>query len=513
MAHLDALSALSVHHLTKKYSGVTVLDRVDLSVRPGEILALLGENGAGKSTLMKILSGIHRPDDGRIEFFGREIELRGPKQAQALGINIIHQELNIVANRTVAQNIFLGREPPATWLPAWSGWIDIARMNADAQGLLREVGLASLAPSARCAELSTAQQQLVEIARAISTESKIILMDEPTSSLSAAQVESLFQLMRRLRSGGLGVILTTHRIEEAFEIADRIVILRDGKLVADRPAKETRPQEVIQWMVGRPVGRLFPERSSAPHKDLLQVNGLSGGKVREVSFAVRRGEVFGLGGLMGSGRTEVARLLFGADRAERGDIVLNGRKARIASPEDAVALGVGFVPEDRKLQALILDLAVRQNMVLASLRSFSRGGVIRRKAIERSVGAYVRDLNVQLRSASQHVRFLSGGNQQKVVLAKWLMLSPRILILDEPTRGIDVGAKAEIYALIDRLASTGIAIVMISSELPELLGMSDRVGVMSEGRLVGVLDRREATPETVMRLASMGKAALEGGAR
>jgi ABC-type sugar transport system ATPase subunit len=405
----------------------------------------------------------------------------------------------------VAQNIFIASEPHQSGVLGRLGQVDIRQMNRQAEQVLNRVG-SKVAVTRRLSTLTVAQQQLVEIAKALSAHAKILLMDEPTSSLSEEQAENLLRLIQELRAQGLGIVFTTHRLPEAFKIADRFAVLRDGKLVANVQAAETTAEKVIQWMVGRPLDNLFPKPEVKVGETVLSVRSLSGGMVKEIEFSLRRGEILGFAGLVGAGRTETARLLFGADKATTSEVTLEGRAVHIRSPKDAVKLGIGYVPEDRKLQSLFLDLAVRHNAALAGLPQFSWHGVIRPKQVDTSIRQYVKRLNIHLRSPNQKVRFLSGGNQQKVVLSKWLMLSPRVLILDEPTRGIDVGAKAEIYELIGELARAGIGIILISSEMPELLGLSDRIVVMSEGRIVNILDRSEATQERIMTYASAGHA-------
>jgi len=502
-------SLLSVRGIWKSFASVPVLRDVGLDVCPGEVLALLGENGAGKSTLLKIMTGIYQKDKGSIIYRGEPVDIDAPRVAQDLGISMIHQELTLLPNRTVAQNIFIGREPHKRGVLGRLGEVDTRAMNQKAEGVLDRVGSVASATDLLL-ELSTAQQQLVEIARTLASDAQVLLMDEPTSSLSAKQSQNLLKLIRELSAQGLCVVFTTHRLHEAFEVADRFAVLRDGEMVGTVAASNTTPNQVIQWMVGRPVSQRFPKREVEIGEMALVVHGLSGGMVEDVEFSLRKGEIIGFGGLVGAGRTETARLLFGADKAEAGEVILDGKVVDIQSPVDAVRAGIGLVPEDRKMQALILNLAVRQNMTLPALREkLSHNGVIDKRGVEKNIKHYIDRLNIHLRSPDQKVRFLSGGNQQKVVLSKWLMLSPRVLILDEPTRGIDVGAKAEIYQLIGELVQAGIGVILISSEMPELLGLSDRVVVMSEGRIQKILDRSEATPEVVMTYASIGHNTVE----
>jgi ABC-type sugar transport system ATPase subunit len=494
---------LSLRGISKSFASVRVLHNVDLDVHPGEVLALLGENGAGKSTLMKIIAGIYRADAGQIQFDGHHVDIRSPRAAQDLGISMIHQELNVLPNRTVAQNVFLGQEPRAAGMGRFFGTVDAKRLQEHSREALTRVG--SIAPLGQMLyRLSTAQQQLVEIARTLVSNARVLLMDEPTSSLAEEQSQNLLQLVRDLSDQGIAVVFTTHRLNEALAVADRFVVLRDGEFAGSTTAADVSLDQIVRWMVGRPVSQRFPKREVTPGETVLEVRNLSGGIVKDVSFSVRAGEILGIGGLVGAGRTETARLIFGSDNRVSGEILVQGKKVAVHSPVDAVGAGLGFVPEDRKLQSLVLQMAVRQNMVLAALRSrLSRNGYISGRKVDQNTRHYIERLNIRLRSPSQQVRYLSGGNQQKVVLAKWLMLSPPVLILDEPTRGIDVGAKHEIYELIGDLVEAGVGIVLISSEMPELLGLSDRVVVMAEGRVTAVLDADNATPEAVMTYASV----------
>jgi ribose transport system ATP-binding protein len=488
---------LQARSLTKSYGPQRVLDSVDLDATSGEILALIGENGAGKSTLMRILAGATRPDSGTISFRGAPVEIGGVRQAQSLGIAMIFQELNLVPSRTVAQNIYLGREPAGRF-----GGVDRVALRRRTEDVLSLVG-SRAAPDALVSDLSVGQQQLVEIAKALSFEAKVLFMDEPTSSLSEDVAENLLMLMRQLRSQGMAIVFTTHRLPEAFKVADRFAVLRDGRLVGTMPTERASEAAIVEMMVGRALGQQYPKAKAAiGAKPALEVKGLSGGIVRDVSFEVRPGEILGFAGLVGAGRTDVARLVFGADRATAGEIRLNGKAVDIRSPHRAIAFGLGLVPEDRKRDSLALAQSVRANVALAGLSVLSRLGALDAGRIDRVVVGFVERLGIRLRSLDQPVSGLSGGNQQKCVLSRWLILSGRVLILDEPTRGIDVGAKSAIYRLIGELATQGMAIVFISSELPEVLGLSDRVAVMAHGRLMATLDRAEATPEAVMRFAS-----------
>jgi ABC-type sugar transport system ATPase subunit len=504
---------LRVERVSKSFPGVRALAHVSLEAHAGECLGLVGENGAGKSTLMKILSGVYAPDEGQILLDGRPVGIHDPRHAQRLGISIIYQEFNLMPNLSVEENVFVGREPNRSGVVRWRP------LRRQTQELLDQLGV-RLKPGAKVRDLSVAEQQMVEIAKALSLNARLVIMDEPTSALTDTEVTALLEIIRGLKARGLAVIYISHRLEEIFAICDRVSVLRDGANAGDLPIAEATPDRVVRLMVGRPLGDLFrpeeadrrmailAERQPAP---VLEVRGLGRtGTVRDpaaivledVTFALRPGEIVGLAGLVGSGRTEVARAIFGADAFDRGEIRVAGRPVRIRSPRDAIRLGIGLVPEDRKLQALILKLAVRENVSLSNLGALSRLGVIRLGAERDLTREFVQALRVRTPSIEQKVLNLSGGNQQKVVIAKWLALRPKILIMDEPTRGIDIGAKAEVHGLMHQLAAEGVAILMISSELPEIVGMSDRVLVMCQGRIAGELPRAEATQERVMSLAT-----------
>ena len=503
---------LRMENISKAFPGVQALDNVNLEVRAGEIHGLIGENGAGKSTLMKILSGVYTKDSGRLYLNGQPVEILGPHHAQQLGIAIIYQEFNLMPNLTVAENVFIGREPNRFHFIKWRD------LHQQTQALMDLLGI-HLSPMAVVRELSVAEQQMVEIAKALSIKARIIIMDEPTSALTDAEVTTLFRIMRSLKEQGLGVIFISHRIEEILEICDRITVLRDGQNVGTRDAKEVTADELIHMMVGRTLGELFQKETSAAHGDVvLEVRNVgrtgtvldpSAIVLDNVSFTLRRGEILGVAGLVGSGRTELARILFGADPMDHGEIYIDGQRVNIRSPIDAIRHGMGFVPEDRKEQALILGMAVRENVSLAKLHDLTHYGFVNGAEERRIVEEYVQALQIRTPSLEQKVMYLSGGNQQKVVIAKWLALRPKILIMDEPTRGIDIGAKAEVHALMNKLAQQNVGIIMISSELPEVLGMSDRILCMRQGRVVGELTREEATPERVMRLLTTGKAGEE----
>ena len=493
---------LSARALTKRYGSQVVLEDVDLDVRSGEILALIGENGAGKSTLMRILAGATRPDLGTIDFQGKRATVGSVRQAQALGIAMIFQELNLVPSRTVAQNIYIGREPVVAGPRGRFGVVDRKTLSQQAGRVLKMVG-SKASPDTLLSDLSVGQQQLVEIAKAISFEATVLFMDEPTSSLSEEVASNLLTLMRGLSRQGMAVVFTTHRLPEAFQVADRFVVVRDGRVVSRVPASEANEAGIVEMMVGRPMNQHYPKFPTPIEREpRLEVLGLSGGIVRDVTFSVRPGEILGFAGLVGAGRTELARLIFGSERPTAGEIRLDGKSALNRSPAQAIARGIGFVPEDRKKDALVLQHSVRENMILAGIGKLAVHGIVRSRRVDTVTRHFAEKLGIRLRSFDQPIGGLSGGNQQKCVLSRWLILSSKVLILDEPTRGIDVGAKATIYKLIGDLAKEGVAIMFISSDLPEVLGMSDRIAVMSEGRIMAILDRTEATPELVMRHAS-----------
>jgi inositol transport system ATP-binding protein len=502
---------LRVTGIAKLYPGVQALDDVSFDLRAGEIHGLLGENGAGKSTLLKILSGAERPDAGRIEVAGAELVLASPHDAQVLGIATIYQELNLLPNLTVAENVFMGREPGGRAFLSWR------RLVAQTREVLERIGLA-IDPLALVHDLSVAEQQMVEIARALSMDSRLIIMDEPTSALSDTEVERLFAIVRELRDQGLGIIFVTHRLDEVMRLCDRATVLRDGRLVGTRAIGELSVDELIRMMVGRPASELFTPlapRTTGPV--VLEVSGLSrrgnaldphASVLDDVSLTVREGEILGIAGLMGSGRTELARAVFGADPFHKGQIRIAGREVVVRSPEDGIKAGIGLVPEDRKQQALFLALAVRSNLSLAALGRLVRFGTfVDERAETALVERYRETLNIRMASSEQLVGSLSGGNQQKVVLARWLALEPKILIVDEPTRGIDVAAQSEVHQLLDRMARSGIAIVAISSELPEILAIADRIVTMREGRITGETLRAEASEERLMQMMTLGRAA------
>jgi ribose transport system ATP-binding protein len=495
---------LEVRDISKTFPGVRALDRVTLQVARGEVLALAGENGAGKSTLMKILTGVLAPDaGGQIRVEGDPVALRDGNHARALGIGIIYQELSVVDNLSIAENIFLAREPRNRF-----GLIDRARMHDAARALLDTIGMA-LDPRTQVSELSVGQKQMVEIAKAISCDSKIIIMDEPTASLSHHETRILLDLIKRLRTQNIGIVYISHRLEELFELADRVTVLRDGSSVGSAPIADVTREWLVRKMVDRELSDLYAVSAShATREVVLEVRNLSlrtrGGApapIRDISFAVHRGEILGIAGLVGSGRTEIMEMIFGM-RPCTGDVLIEGNRVSIANPHDAIAHGIGFATEDRKGQGLVAGMSIRENFSLTHLEAYSPFQFVRRAAEDERCRQFVRTLGVKTPSIEQKVINLSGGNQQKVVLAKWVAREPRVLIVDEPTRGIDIGAKAEVHALLGRLAAQGMAIIAISSDLQEVLAISDRILVVREGRLNGMFDRADATQERVMAAAT-----------
>lgn len=497
-ATVDLTPVLDMKGIAKSYPGVVALSGVDFSVLPGEVHALVGENGAGKSTLMKILAGADTKDAGSILIDGAEVHIDSPHEAMRLGVSIIYQEFNLVPYMNAAENIFLGREPAS----AVPGVIDFRRMYDEAGKIIDELGVAVNVRSPMN-RLSVAQQQMVEIAKATSRKSRIIAMDEPSATLTDHELENLFALIRRLKADGVSIIYISHRLEEIFEIADRVTVLRDGAFVAAKNVADTDRSDIIRMMVGRELCETFPKQQAEAGPVALEVKGLTRvGIIEDINLSVRQGEILGIAGLVGAGRTEVARAIFGADPIDSGQVLIDGRPVDIRSPRHAISLGIGLVTEDRKALGLVLGMAVRENISLANLNILTRLGFINRGKERKVAEGYVEDILIKTPSIEQAVQNLSGGNQQKVVLAKWLFTKSKALIFDEPTRGIDVGAKTEIYQLMNRLTETGVAIIMISSELPEVLGMSDRILVMHEGRIAGELSRHEATQEKIMRLAT-----------
>jgi ribose transport system ATP-binding protein len=498
---LEQQPVLRVEGVSKTFPGVRALNNVDFEVYRGEVVALLGENGAGKSTLMKILAGAYQKDSGTIYLNGKEIRPRNTAHSQELGIATIYQEFTLTLNQTAAANIFMSREPRYGGLLKPFNLVNRRKMERDAAELLKRVR-ARINPASLVGDLSVAERQQVEIAKALAIDAQVIIMDEPTSALGADETKSLFEIIRDLRARGLAIIFITHRLEEVFEISDRIIVLRDGERVGTLRTAEANVEQIIRLMVGRDIEDIFLKEEVPIGEPVLAVQGLTRrGVVENVTFDVRRGEILGFAGLVGAGRTETMRMIFGADPKDDGYIWLDGQEVEINSPQDAVEHGIGLVPEDRTNQGLVLENSVLFNMIVPTLERFAKMGWLKRRLARRSATVYVDRLRVRTPSMEQTVKNLSGGNQQKVVLAKWLMNNPKVLILDEPTRGIDVGAKAEIHQLMVELAKQGIAIIMISSEMPEVLAMSDRIVVMHEGHITAILNREEATQERIMAYA------------
>jgi ribose transport system ATP-binding protein len=487
---------LSMHHIRKTFPGVVALDDVDFELRRGEVHILLGENGAGKSTLMKILSGAYQKSEGRITLDGAEVEIKNPKHAQGLGISTIYQEFNLIPHLSIGENIFLGREPSR--LP---GVIDRRAIFRQASHVLKGLGL-SLDPRRPVKGLRVAEQQMVEVAKALSLDARVLIMDEPTAALTEHEISELFAAIRGLKAKGVSIIYISHRMEELFEIGDRVTVLRDGRSVGTYDVSATSKFELIRLMVNRDLTELFPKEKSERGAEVLRVEGLTTrGGLKGVSFSLHKGEVLGIAGLLGAGRTELARAIFGLDKLTAGTVRVKGEVRRINSPRAAINSGIGFLTEDRKSQGLVLPLSVKENLCLPSVDKFTAWGVVDGRQERRAAERYVSELRIRTPGLDQKVVYLSGGNQQKVVLSKWLCSEAEVFIFDEPTRGVDVGAKAEIYQLMNRLTAEGVAIIMISSELPEVLGMSDRILVMRGGAVACEFPAEEATQERILQCA------------
>jgi ABC-type sugar transport system ATPase subunit len=484
---------LAVRGATKRFGGVVALDGVDFTLYRGEIHALLGENGAGKSTLINLLGGVVRPDAGTIEIDGRRVEIRGVADAHRLGIRVIHQELSLAPNLSVAENLFLGREPVRF------GWLDGRRMNSDAEVLIRALDLPEIGSSAALvSSLSTARQQLVEIARALGVNSRVLVLDEPTSSLSEAETTALFATLKRLRGQGVGIIYISHRLDEVRLLADRVTVLRDGRVSGEQGGAELEVRTLVRWMVGRDIKDHFPRPPWKPGEVVLEVQRLCNRHVHDVSFALRHGEVLGFAGLVGAGRSELARCLYGIEPPDSGEVLVDGRSVPIRSPAQARAAGLALVPEDRKRQGLVMTGSVAYNLALPWTSEWIRGLWLDRRLRERIVQRALREYAIKVADPEQNIGNLSGGNQQKVVIGRWMEHAPQILILDEPTRGVDVGAREDMYAILGRLVSAGMAVILISSDLPEVMGLSHRLMLYREGRIVCELVASEATAEDVM---------------
>jgi ribose transport system ATP-binding protein len=495
-----ATPVLEMRGITKKFHGVPALRNVNLTIYPGEVHALMGENGAGKSTLMKILAGAYIADEGEIRLNGQPLKITDPGTARQAGINLIYQELNVAPNLTVAENMFMGSELQR------GQFLDREGMKQEAEQVLQSLG-ASFAPNDVVSSLSIAEQQQVEIARALKDKSRILVMDEPTAALSDRETEHLFEVIRRLRDNGIAIIYISHRMEEIYALANRVSVLRDGEYIGSLNRDEITPERLVQMMVGRSMQDFYEhQRQNKPGPVVLEVRNLSDGrKVQPASFQIHAGEVVGLAGLVGAGRTELSRLIFGADSKVSGEVFMDGKKLDINSPGDAIAAGIGYVPEDRKDQGLFLEMSANKNIILNTLNKHAKAGVINWGTAGKIASEAVENFSIRLANLEIRAVDLSGGNQQKLLLARWIAINPRVLMLDEPTRGVDIGAKSEIYRIISDLAAQGMAILMVSSELPEIVGMSDRVLVMREGQLVGELGGstgQEITQENIMAYAT-----------
>lgn len=488
---------LRMSNISKNFAGVQALRGVDFDLHPGEVHAILGENGAGKSTLIKVITGVHQPNGGEIYLNGRQVHFADPRQTREYGIAAIYQEPSLFPDLDIAENIFVGRQPMQA-----GGRVAWGQMYRQATELLDSLGV-QLNPKTRARDLSVAQQQMVEIGRALSVNAKILIMDEPTSSLTLAEVEDLFRIVRQLRQSGTAIVFISHRLEDLFELADRVTVLRDGHYVGTKAMEGVTTEELIQMMVGRTLEDLFPKQEVEAGEVVLRVDGLSReGVFADVSFELRKGEILGMAGLVGAGRTDVARTIFGISPATSGTITIDGRTVTITSPQQALELGLAYVPEDRQHHGLVLPMNISHNITLPILSEFVKAGWVDNGEELEAAHQAASQMEVKAAGIWQKARELSGGNQQKVVLAKWLATRPRILILDEPTRGIDVGTKAAVHGLMSELAAQGIATLMISSELPEILGMSDRILVMREGRVTAHFERAEATQEKIMLAAT-----------
>jgi ribose transport system ATP-binding protein len=492
---------ISMKNIHKAFGSNKVLEGVDIEIQHGEVHALMGENGAGKSTLMNILTGLHKKDQGTITIDGKEMKFDNPKQAEEFGIAFIHQELNVWPEMTVLENLFINKEPVTKF-----GLINTRKMKAVANEQFEKLNI-SIPLTKEAEQCSVGQQQMIEIAKALMTDAKVIIMDEPTAALTDREIDTLFTVIRSLKKAGVSIVYISHRMEEIFTICDSITVMRDGRTVDTTPIPETNFDEVVKKMVGRELTDRFPARDPKPGETMLEVRNLTKkGLFEKVSFSVRAGEIVGVSGLMGAGRTEIMRTIFGLDGRYEGEILVNGKKVTIKTPDQAVKLGLGFITEDRKDEGLVLDFSLKDNIALPSLYSFTKKGLINDKSEQDFVEMLIKRLTIKTESARTHAGKLSGGNQQKVVIAKWIGIGPKVLILDEPTRGVDVGAKREIYQLMNELTDRGVAIVMVSSELPEVLGMSDRILVVHEGTIAGELSKEEATQEKIMTLATGGHA-------
>ncbi len=483
---------LKMENISKSFPGVKALDNVSFNAYEGEVMALLGENGAGKSTLMKILSGVYTKDTGKILLDGKEIEVLNPRDASSKGIAIIHQELNLIPNLTVYENIFLGREETTTYKTLKKDY-----MIKEAKKLLDRLKV-DIDPTLKINEISIAKQQMVEIAKALSLNASVIVMDEPTDTLTDKEVEILFDVIRELKAENKAIVYISHRLKEVFEICDRATVLRDGKFIDERLVSELDEDEIIKLMVGRTLDEQFPYLKAEANEYVFEVKNLTNKYIKNISFSLKRGEVLGISGLVGAGRSELGKTIFGLYPIDEGEMILEGKKVKFNSPKEAIENGIMYVSEDRKSEGLVLSMDVKSNITLSSLDKFKRAIGLDKKKEERVSEDYRKKINIKTPSLTQKVKNLSGGNQQKVAIAKSLLTEPKVLILDEPTRGIDVGAKREIYDLLNSIKKEGHSVIMISSEMPEILGMSDRIIIMHEGKIKGELNKEEATSEKIM---------------
>jgi len=496
----DETLLLEMRDITKRFPGVVALNRVNLNVKRGEVHVLVGENGAGKSTLMKILTGAYSKDEGQIFFMGEELHVKNPREALVRGISMIYQETSLVPHLNVAENIYLGREP---LFP--SGWLNKSKQYDWTEKILKKLHLRFL-PTTQITKLGIAQRRMVEIAKALSADSKIMIMDEPTAALTKAEIDELFSLISQLKKTGISVIYISHRLEEITEIGDRVTVLRDGQKISTNEISDVDILSLIRMMVGREVDEtLYKKEDVKIGEECLRVEGLSRkGDLNDINFTVKKGEILGIAGLVGAGRTELVRAIVGADPVDRGKIFIEKKEVKIRSPHDAISAGIGFLPENRRDDGLALDLSVKDNITLANVTRFTRFGWISKSNENSESETYRKDLKIKCQQLNQSVKFLSGGNQQKILIARWLITNTKILICDEPTRGIDVGTKAEIFGLINQLAKKGVAVIMISSYLPEILTMSDRIMVMREGCITARFEREDANQEKILHYATVG---------
>jgi ribose transport system ATP-binding protein len=490
---------IEMRGIDKSFGSNQVLKQAGFTLESGEVHALMGENGAGKSTLMKILTGVYTKDAGTVLVDGKEVNYKNPQEAEKAGIVFIYQELNVMFDLTVEENLFMGKEIHGKF-----GICDKKAMQKKAQEALNILGV-NISPKTVMAELSVGQQQMVEICKALMADAKVIIMDEPTAALTQSETVALFKVIESLRKKGVSMVYISHRMEEIFELCDRITVLRDGSYIGVKNIPETNMNEIVKMMIGREIGERYPSRNVKIGKEVLKVKELTRkGTFHDVNFSVRAGEVLGVSGLMGAGRTEIMQAIFGNLSYESGTIEMDGKEVKISNPRQAMEHGIGFITEDRKTEGLMLDKSIRENISLCNLRRISKSSVISREAEKNMVAEAIKDLRIKCFGSYHECNNLSGGNQQKVVLAKWILTNPKILILDEPTRGVDIGAKKEIYSIINKLAAQGVAIIMVSSELPEVLGMSDNIMVVREGEVRGIISYEEANQERVMTLATGG---------